>query len=102
MYSMTLNLHKLEGGMTRICLHRVMTTASGTKSHLKTFARTWSTHDKENNVFFDVVGEPQGIVRLEVAGAPVTIHPPESSPYSKEETSSGWCIRCWEEGVDDG
>ncbi len=32
----------------------------------------------------------------------LTIHPPLDSPYSKEETISGWCIRCWEAGVDDG
>ncbi|MBC6471608.1 MAG: hypothetical protein GDA48_01195 [Hormoscilla sp. GM102CHS1] len=89
-------------GLVRICHNRVITTAEVTKNNRKTYAHSLESMTYKTIVLRGRNGEPQRTVRLEVAWAPVTIHPPENSPYSKEENISGWCIRCWEAGVDDG
>ncbi len=56
-------------GLVRICLHRVMTTASGTKSNLKTYARTLESMTYKTMVLRGRNGEPQRTVKLEVAWA---------------------------------
>ncbi|KAM3108831.1 IS4 family transposase [Phormidesmis sp. 146-33] len=86
--------------LVRVSQNRVITTASGTRSHLKAYARSLSAQSQKTVNLRGREGTPQRSVPLNLAWAAVTIHAPQGGPERQAAPVSGWCIRCWEEAPD--
>ncbi|MGV0029422.1 IS4 family transposase, partial [Phormidesmis priestleyi ANT.L61.2] len=86
--------------LVRVSQNRVVTTAQQTRSHLKTYARSLAVQSQKPLRLRGREGEPQRTVMLNLAWAPVTVHPPQGGPERHRAPISMWCIRCWEATAD--
>lgn len=83
--------------LVRVSQNRVITTETQAQSHLKCYARSLPAQAHKTLSLRGRNGEPKRTVALNLAWAPVTIHPPKTGPERKSSPQSAWCIRCWED-----
>ncbi|MEB3336680.1 MAG: IS4 family transposase [Leptolyngbyaceae bacterium] len=83
--------------LVRVAQNRVVISAEGERTYLKTLARTLPPQAQKTIVLRGRDGHPQRSIELHIAWTRVLVCPPQSGPERHQAPQSLWCIRCWED-----